>query len=812
MEFCNTLMPHYKMEYFESSMDLCPLESFKGFNDRNSIYPLSESNSNRTVDECIHCNDRPDYECIECTCQICGHKTRAAKRYRCNTCKKVFHEWCQNISDNISASDHWQCTNCLPPAKDFAASGKELVPVNKSNRQIAIRPIRKMHHASRTSQCTIVPANHFGPIPNIPVGTCWEYRLQASEAGVHRPLVAGIHGRENEGAYSIVISGCYADDFDNGDEFFYSGSGGRASDPSKRLSAQIRNQLLTKSNKALALCCDCPLNDREGGTAKNWRAGKPVRVIRNYKLAKFSKYAPTEGNRYDGIYKVVKYFPQKGASGFMIWKYLLRRDDPTPAPWTDEGKQLIEQLGLKIIKISPDIIEEAEEYEYTTIKLEVNEAEPFKKKFKRIRCKVTNLCTTETRSSSSPRTRSQVKISTSLFSTTTTTTKFKEERLSPPPSPTSFNTSYEDVKPIIPRPSLDVSEYPLIRNIKSSPPHEPTIPSFELTTTTPSHQPTTPSFELTTQLHDPTTPPIPAIKCEKVENDDTNDGANSSVQMTSFTDESSCVSNPTCTGAPMLPGFSIGCIQSVHSTSTEFTQSMSRMSYLDNAYMPPTYLTSSINDTFTNHERTYFPTNNYIQPPEPLPMLKMTVSNVRSLDTTNDTCDFGFKRIKLSKPISLKPADPVVPESPPKETTSASETNDEEKSPMSVTKENGAYELSDHIKDLIGKDILNKCWWDLCLEKYLPLGKQSFIENVRQIFTCPCCHKIAEKPVTLKCDNRHNACFNCMTHRFDVFKARSCPSCQELFGPSTKLRINETLSSILLALFPDNNLELSYSV
>ena len=33
-----------------------------------------------------------------------------------------------------------------------------------------------------------------------------------SEAGVHRPHVAGIHGREDEGAYSIVLSGGYEDD------------------------------------------------------------------------------------------------------------------------------------------------------------------------------------------------------------------------------------------------------------------------------------------------------------------------------------------------------------------------------------------------------------------------------------------------------------------------------------------------------------------------------------------------------------------------------------------------------------------------
>ena len=35
---------------------------------------------------------------------------------------------------------------------------------------------------------------------------------QVSETGVHRPPVAGIHGKEDDGAYSIVLSGGYEDD------------------------------------------------------------------------------------------------------------------------------------------------------------------------------------------------------------------------------------------------------------------------------------------------------------------------------------------------------------------------------------------------------------------------------------------------------------------------------------------------------------------------------------------------------------------------------------------------------------------------
>lgn len=56
--------------------------------------------------------------------------------------------------------------------------------------------------------------------------------------------------------------------------------------------------------RALALNCDAPLNDKDGAESRNWRAGKPVRVVRSSKGRRISKYAPEEGNRYDGIYKV----------------------------------------------------------------------------------------------------------------------------------------------------------------------------------------------------------------------------------------------------------------------------------------------------------------------------------------------------------------------------------------------------------------------------------------------------------------------------------------------------------------------------
>ena len=46
---------------------------------------------------------------------------------------------------------------------------------------------------------------------------------------------------------------------------------------------------------------------------------------------------------------MVKYWPEKGKKGFIVWRYLFRRDDPSPAPWTEEGKQRMEEQGLSLV-------------------------------------------------------------------------------------------------------------------------------------------------------------------------------------------------------------------------------------------------------------------------------------------------------------------------------------------------------------------------------------------------------------------------------------------------------------------------------
>ncbi|KAG0057329.1 hypothetical protein BGZ83_011572 [Gryganskiella cystojenkinii] len=191
----------------------------------------------------------------------------------------------------------------------------------------------------------MVQSEHRGPIPGIPVGSRWGLRVYAAESGVHRPLVAGIAGGSKHGAVSIVLAGGYPEDVDNGMEFLYTGSGGRElSEGNKRVAEQTSDQQLTNFNKALAMTCHCAFN-KHGGTAKDWRQSSPIRVCRSAKLK--NKYSPDEGVRYDGIYKIVKYWQEKGKdSVHKVWRFKFRRDDTEPAPWTAAGKARTERLGL----------------------------------------------------------------------------------------------------------------------------------------------------------------------------------------------------------------------------------------------------------------------------------------------------------------------------------------------------------------------------------------------------------------------------------------------------------------------------------
>jgi putative restriction endonuclease len=147
-------------------------------------------------------------------------------------------------------------------------------------------------------------ARHFGEIPGVVVGATFADRAELAAAGVHKPLQAGISGGGLEGADSIVLSGGYEDDEDRGDEIVYTGHGGN--DP--QTGRQVRDQELKTGNLALA---------------RSHLEGLPVRVVRGAGLD--SPFAPGSGYRYDGLYGVDDYWSDAGKSGYLVWRFRLRR-------------------------------------------------------------------------------------------------------------------------------------------------------------------------------------------------------------------------------------------------------------------------------------------------------------------------------------------------------------------------------------------------------------------------------------------------------------------------------------------------------
>ena len=142
----------------------------------------------------------------------------------------------------------------------------------------------------------------FGHVEGVENGQVYSNRILLAASGVHRPTQAGISGSQTEGADSIVLSGGYEDDEDWGSIIVYTGHGGR--DPNTML--QVADQTLTRQNAALA---------------RNHVTGLPVRIIRGPDPN--SPYAPADGYRYDGLFRVVDSWMDNGRSGFKICRFRL---------------------------------------------------------------------------------------------------------------------------------------------------------------------------------------------------------------------------------------------------------------------------------------------------------------------------------------------------------------------------------------------------------------------------------------------------------------------------------------------------------
>uniref|UniRef100_A0A803PIV9 RING-type E3 ubiquitin transferase n=1 Tax=Cannabis sativa TaxID=3483 RepID=A0A803PIV9_CANSA len=298
----------------------------------NDLLELLGGNLNCSI--CMQLPERP-------VTTPCGH----------NFCLKCFEKWVGQRKRT--------CANCRCPIPNKMASNPRInsalviairmAKASKSNAEVGqSKPQHFIHNQDRPDKAfttdrakktgkanacsgkifvTTAP-DHFGPIPaendperdqGVLVGESWEDRMECRQWGVHMPHVSGIAGQSTYGCQSVALSGGYEDDEDHGEWFLYTGSGGRDLSGNKRTNkAHSFDQKFEKLNEALRLSC---------------RKGYPVRVVRSHK-EKRSAYAPEEGVRYDGVYRVEKCWRKKGAQGHLVCRYLFIRCDNEPAPWT----------------------------------------------------------------------------------------------------------------------------------------------------------------------------------------------------------------------------------------------------------------------------------------------------------------------------------------------------------------------------------------------------------------------------------------------------------------------------------------------
>jgi len=156
----------------------------------------------------------------------------------------------------------------------------------------------------------------FGAVQGIPLFTTWKSREECANARMHAPRTAGIWGGK-KGAYSVVVSGGYEDDIDQGEFIKYTGTGGFGEDNqyggggnSWGKNVQTEDQTFGhRDNEALYM---------------SFKNGTLVRVVRGERSG--SIYSPRTGYRYDGLYRVTNAYMEKSKdSSYKICRFELRR-------------------------------------------------------------------------------------------------------------------------------------------------------------------------------------------------------------------------------------------------------------------------------------------------------------------------------------------------------------------------------------------------------------------------------------------------------------------------------------------------------
>ncbi|XP_027360718.1 histone-lysine N-methyltransferase family member SUVH9-like [Abrus precatorius] len=152
-----------------------------------------------------------------------------------------------------------------------------------------------------------------GAIPGVCIGDVFLYRMELCVVGLHGQPQAGIDylpaSMSSNGepiATSVIVSGGYEDDVDEGDVIIYSGHGGQ-----DKHCRQVFHQKLEGGNLAME---------------RSMHYGIEVRVIRGVRYEGTSS-ASGKVYVYDGLYRILECWFDVGKSGFGVYKYKLWRID-----------------------------------------------------------------------------------------------------------------------------------------------------------------------------------------------------------------------------------------------------------------------------------------------------------------------------------------------------------------------------------------------------------------------------------------------------------------------------------------------------
>lgn len=219
-------------------------------------------------------------------------------------------------------------------------SKKRNAPEDDTKRS-AQRPDLKAITKMTETNAILNPNKRFGSIPGIDVGHKFFSRAEMVVVGFHSHWLNGIdyigqNGSKDYSGYklplaiAIVLSGQYEDDLDNCEDIVYTGQGGNNLLGNRR---QVKDQVMERGNLALK---NCIVQDT------------PVRVVRGHKSA--DSYVG-KVYTYDGLYKVVKYWAEKGVSGFTVFKFQLKRVDGQPVLTTNQVLNARGQIPKSIAEI-----------------------------------------------------------------------------------------------------------------------------------------------------------------------------------------------------------------------------------------------------------------------------------------------------------------------------------------------------------------------------------------------------------------------------------------------------------------------------